>query len=110
MRVSLGDITNKISLGLEGLGDGCPSDEQLQGIQDCSDPCQAPNPPCTSAVTAASINSAATNTATLAVCTAGNGVFNANGTCTFPQAGIPPSLLGVGAAVAFVFLLIVMKK
>jgi len=41
---------SRFAVGLQGLGDGttCPSAEQLAGTQDCTDPCQAPYPPCSS--------------------------------------------------------------
>jgi hypothetical protein len=48
-------LTSKLALGLSSLSAAatCPSSEQLLGVSDCSDPCQASNPPCSNASTSA---------------------------------------------------------
>ena len=100
-------------LGIRGIGDtSCPSDEQLAGIQDCSDPCQAPYPPCVSAsaapVTAGSDTSPA---AFAAQCAAGGGTLNAAGSaCTYPTSASSNSIWLIGGAALFVVLLLGMKR
>ena len=90
------------------LGDAtCPSTEQLNGVQDCSDPCQASTAPCVQNTTP-TVQPAGSPAAFAAQCLAGGGVVSSDGnSCTYPNGlgGISPSLIAVGAGVLFVFLL-----
>lgn len=93
-------IVDSQSLGLAGLGQSCPSTEQLQGVQDCSDPCQASQPPCVSAgTTTTSAANALATAASLATCTAAGGVWQANGTCTAAPVAATTTIGGIPAEV-----------
>jgi hypothetical protein len=98
--------------GLRGIGDAtCPSDEQLAGIQDCTDPCQASSAPCIT-TTPATTTTAGTLSAAFAVqCAAQGGQISASGnSCTTSGtssiAGISPSLIAVGGGLLLLLLLL----
>ena len=105
--------------GISGLGLGqasCPSLEQLEGIQDCSDPCQASAAPCiaTGTTTTAGATNLATATA-LAACSAAGGIWNSNGTCSASTGAAAPisssSMLWIGGGfLALILLVMVAKK
>jgi hypothetical protein len=98
--------------GLRGIGDAsCPSDEQLAGIQDCTDPCQASSAPCIT--TSPTTTTAGTlSAAAFAIqCAAQGGQISASGnSCTSPGtssiAGISPSLIAVGGGLLLLLLLL----
>jgi hypothetical protein len=105
-------LVERARLGLQGigeLGDSCPSTEQLQGIQDCTDPCQAPYSPCAEAVpgipamqgTVASLPMSDL----LTVNTQGQPVSPAYGI----NVGLSPSLVVVSVGVVFIFLMMLRK-
>ena len=99
--------------GLRGIGDAtCPSDEQLAGIQDCTDPCQASSAPCITTTPATTTTAGTLSAAAFAVqCAAQGGQISASGnSCTTPGtssiAGISPSLIAVGGGLLFLLLLL----
>jgi len=105
-------LVERWPLGLQGIGkigDSCPSTEQLQGIQDCSDPCQAAYGECAASVPG--IPALPTTTANLptsallTVNTQGQPVSPAYGI----NMGLSPSLVVVSAGVVFLFLMMLRK-
>ena len=99
--------------GLRGIGDAtCPSDEQLAGIQDCTDPCQASSAPCITTTPATTTTAGTLSAAAFAVqCAAQGGQISASGnSCTTPGtssiAGISPSLIAVGGGLLLLLLLL----
>jgi hypothetical protein len=115
----------RVSLrGLQGLGDTCPSMEQLNGIVDPNDPCQQM---ASTAVISTSVAPAGISESQLCLPVGSAGplapgeVYCATGTASLtPTAGTAPSaaaasisteaLVAIGGGLLFLLLLIGMKK
>jgi len=100
--------------GLSGLAQAvCPSAQQLAGVQDCTDPCQASQPPCVSPSTAAAINATTLAQAnSLAACSAIGGTWTSAGTCIAPTGAMSTQtvfLIG-GGFLALMLLLMAAKR